>query len=128
MLKSGHDLPLPVILPIVFYHGVFQWRIATDFGSLFDPQSKLVGHVANFRYLLTDLSEYTDEELRGGVSLRAALLAMKYIYRRELPERISVILNLLNDLPKQSSGLTYLHTVLRYFSQASNRLSRNEEP
>ena len=78
-------------MPIVFYHGVFQWRIATGFGSLFDPPTELVSHVPNFRYLLTDLSEFTDEELRGGVLLRAALLAMNYIYRRELPERLSVI-------------------------------------
>jgi len=126
VLKSGHDLPLPVILPIVFYHGVFQWRIATDFGSLFNPPSELVSQVPNFRYLLTDLSAFTDEELRGGVLLQAALLAMKYIYRSELPERISAILNLLKELPKQSSGLAYLHTVLRYLSQASNRLSRTE--
>ena len=71
-------------------------------------------------------NESTDEELSGGVLLQVSLLVMKYIFRDELPERIPGILGLLKDLPQQQSGLDYLHTVLRYLSRGTNKLSRTE--
>jgi len=58
--------------------------------------------------------------------LQAALLVMKYIFRDELPERLPGILGLLKDLPRQHSGLDYLHTVLRYLSRGTDKLSRTE--
>ena len=125
-VKSGQGTPLPVILPIVLYHGRRQWRVATDFGSLFDIPPALVSHLPDYCYRLTDLSAFTDDELRGGVLLQAALLVMKYIFQDELPERIPGILGLLKDLPQQQSGLEYLHTVLRYLSRGTNKLSRTE--
>lgn len=96
------------------------------FGSLFDIPPALAGHLPDYRYRLTDLSAFTAEELRGGVLLQAALLVMKYIFQDELPERIPGILGLLKDLPQQQSGLDYLHTVLRYPSRGTDKLSRTE--
>jgi len=125
-VKSGQGAPLPFILPIVLYHGRRQWHIATDFGSLFDIPPTLLDHLPDYRYLLTDLSAYTDAELRGGVLLQAALLVMKYIFRDELPDRLPGILGLLKDLPRQRSGLDYLHTVLRYLSRGTNTLNNEQ--
>jgi len=122
-VKSGQGRPLPIIVPIVLYHGRRPWQINTDFASLFETPPALGVHLPNFRYVLTDLSALTDEELRGGVLLQAALLVMKYIFRDELPERITGILSLLKDLPRQQSGLEYLYTVLRYLSQGGNKLN-----
>ena len=125
-VKSGRHRPLPNIIPIVFYHGRRPWRISTDFASLLRTPPALDNHLPNFRYVLTDLSALSDEELRGGVLLKAALLVMKYIFSDELPERIMGILSLLKDLPRQQSGLDYLHTVLRYLSRGGNKLNNDQ--
>lgn len=48
------------------------------------------------------------------------------LYNDELPERITGILSLLKDLPRQQSGLDYLHTVLRYLSRGGNKLNNDQ--
>ena len=60
----------------------------------FDISPALLSHLPDYRYRLTDLSAFTDAELRGGVLLQSALLVMKYIFQDELPERIPGILGL----------------------------------
>lgn len=72
-----------------------------------DVSFALAGHLPGYRYLLADLSAYSDEELSGGFLLQAVLLVMKYIFRDELPERLPSILGLLEDLPRQQSELDY---------------------
>ncbi len=125
-LKSGHQGPLPVVLPLVIYHGRRPWRIASDFGSLFDLPPELTPYLPEFRYLLTDLTGQSDAELRGDVLLQVALLLLKYIFRPELRERLPGILMLLKDLGEQRRGLDYLHAVLRYLSTGTTRLGRTD--
>jgi hypothetical protein len=46
--------------------------------------SPLAPYVPDFTYQLTDLSHYRDEELKGLVRQRAALLVLKYIFQPDL--------------------------------------------
>jgi hypothetical protein len=79
-------------------------------------------------YHLIDLSGYRDDELQGAVILHTALLALKYIFRDELRERLPEILGLLRDLAQSSNGLDYVRTLLRYLAQAASidRLTGDE--
>ena len=60
--------------------------------------------------------------------LHRALLALKYIFREELRERLPEILGLLRNLAQSSKALDYVHTLLRYLAQAASidRLSGDE--
>ena len=51
-----------------------------------------------FEYLLYDLSEYSDEEIKGAVVLRVAFLLLKHIFSSDLPGKFPGILGLLKDL------------------------------
>jgi hypothetical protein len=82
--------------------------------------------VPDFQYLLTDLSRYRDEEIRGAVMVRATLLVFKYIFSDELRDRLQAILELLNELVRKRTGLEYLETVLRYVARAAETLSPDE--
>ena len=63
-----------------------------------------------------DLSEYSDEEIKGAVVLRVVFLLLKHIFSSDLPEKFPGILGLLKDLLNKRNGLEYLETVLRYVS------------
>ncbi len=76
-------------------------------------------YLPEFTYLLTDLSRFSDEEIKGAVTLRAGLLILKYIFRGELQERLLGILGLLRELSGQQSGLEFIETVLRYLGSAA---------
>ena len=80
--------PLLPILPLVFYHGRHRWTVAENFRALFETPVELEPYLPEYRYLLYDLNRYKDEELQGAKILRAPLLLLKYIFRRDLKERL----------------------------------------
>ena len=67
-----------------------------------------------------------DEAIRGEVTLRAALLLLKYMVREDLGERLGTILGLLRELAGRRTGLEYLETILRYLSKGTDKLSSRE--
>jgi predicted transposase/invertase (TIGR01784 family) len=117
--KQGNKTPLPGILPLVIYHGKARWRIARSFSSMIDAPKVFKPYLPEFTYLLTDLFRFSDEEIKGAVTLRAGLLILKYIFRGELQERLPGILGLLRELSGQQSGLEFIETVLRYLGSAA---------
>ena len=97
-LKAGKGKPLPPIIPCVVYHGKETWTVGSRFYDLFDHPNALDHVVPDFEYLLYDLSEYSDEEIKGAVVLRVAFLLLKNIFSSDLPEKFPGILGLLKDL------------------------------
>jgi predicted transposase/invertase (TIGR01784 family) len=123
--KQGEGLRL--ILPLVIYHGPTEWRVALDFVALFgDLPEVLRPFVPDYRYWVCDLSRYSDEEIKGAITLRVGLLLLKYIMRAELGERLGEILGLLRELEGQETGLAYLRTILRYVAGGTERLGAEE--
>ncbi|MBC7975864.1 MAG: Rpn family recombination-promoting nuclease/putative transposase, partial [Myxococcales bacterium] len=60
---------LPVVVPVVLYHGAEAWSAPVAFEALFDlPEAvrpSLAPHLVRFRFVLDDLSDIPDEQLRG---------------------------------------------------------------
>lgn len=127
-LNAGHTGRLPVIVPVVVYHGARPWRVSRRFADDVVDVPALRECVPDCVYYLIDLSRYRDEELRGAVILQTALLTLKYIFRDDLRERLPEILGLLRDLEQSSSGLDYVITLLRYLAQgpSTERLNADE--
>jgi predicted transposase/invertase (TIGR01784 family) len=117
---------LPVVVPLVVYHGERQWRAATDFADLFSGSEALRPYWPAFRYELFDLTQYSDEEIRGEVLMQVALLTLKHIADRKLSERLPEIFALLQELANKETGLEYLATLLRYLSAAATHVSSQE--
>jgi predicted transposase/invertase (TIGR01784 family) len=127
-LNEGNTGLLPVIVPVVFYHGAAAWRVSRQFAETVDDAPMLRAYVPSCVYHLVDLSAYRDEELRGAVRLQVALLTLKYVFRDELRERLPGILGLLRELEESSSGLDFIRALLRYLAQvaSTDRLSNEE--
>ncbi|MEW5801736.1 MAG: Rpn family recombination-promoting nuclease/putative transposase [bacterium] len=60
-----------------------------------------------FEYLIWDASTVPDQEIKGRVMLRAALLALKYIFRKDLREHLPEIFGLLRDLTGEKIGSVF---------------------
>ena len=124
-LGAGNTGLLPVIIPVVFYHGAGRWGVQRQFAETVADAPELQRYVPACEYHLVDVSAYRDEELRGAVRLQVALLTLKYIFRDELGERLPGILGLLRELEEGSSGLDFIRSLLRYLAQVvgTDRLS-----
>jgi predicted transposase/invertase (TIGR01784 family) len=114
--------PLLPILPLVFYHGRYRWTIAENFRALFKTPVALEPYLPEYNYLLYDLSRYKDEELQGAEILRAQLLLLKYIFRRELKERLPDILALVEQQGSQEA----LIAMLSYVASGTEQVTRDD--
>jgi len=124
--KNHPKGPLPPALPVVFYHGARRWRVAKSFRGLVHCPEELVPYLPDFRYELCDLSTYADEDIRGQVLLRAALLALKYAVRPGLAEHLPAIFGLFHKLSRSQSGIESLETLLRYLVCASDDVDSDD--
>jgi len=123
--RQSGKLPLPTVIPLVFYHGRRRWTVATEFSALFQCPDHLTPFMPSFRYELIDLSRYSDDQIRGGVDLRVALLAMRHIVDPRPADSLPRILRLVATVARTSSGLRALEAIIRYFA-ASERVEENE--
>ncbi|MDQ1351461.1 MAG: hypothetical protein QG657_1763, partial [Acidobacteriota bacterium] len=53
---------LPVIIPMVIYHGASNWELDTRFISFFQDVEGLEEYIPKFKYIVYDISHIPDEE------------------------------------------------------------------
>ena len=111
------------VIPVVVYHGAAPWTVATNFQALFELPDALLAYVPEFRYLLNDLSTYSDEELKQSAEVGVALLVLKHIFRPDLRARLPEVLRLWYTMHQQEHALGYLEAVLRYIVFAGKEIS-----
>lgn len=109
---------LPLILPLVIYHGESEWKMDTQFISLLDVPENLLEfvrpYVPNFRFDLLDISHMPDEKIKGEVLSRIMLLTLKYIFRPDFEEKMDKIFGLFDTYVKADRGIEYLEVWIHY--------------
>lgn len=122
--ENPSPLPLPVIIPLVFYHGLERWSVPLGFEALFD-QSHPGGltYVPKFEYALLDLSANSPTKPQGDPLLRARLAAMQVIFSRDFRE---LLVQVIRDLPLGNPRVVQsLETILIYV-KAAKKLPESE--
>ncbi|PID78351.1 MAG: hypothetical protein CSB21_00745 [Deltaproteobacteria bacterium] len=67
-----------------------------------------------FEFVLYDLNNWSDEEVKGSVMTRAVVLLFKYILEPELRKKLPDIFSLFKDLEESKTGLQYFESLIRY--------------
>ncbi|MEP7342753.1 MAG: Rpn family recombination-promoting nuclease/putative transposase [Acidobacteriota bacterium] len=101
--KGSGAAILPMIIPVVFYHGRKRWNVSPRFGDLVEGfgRDQWRRFVPDFEYYLFDLSRYRDDQIAGSAELQTGLMLMKYIFRRgEIRQRLGEIVSRLRALPE----------------------------
>ncbi len=117
---------LPVIIPIIIYHGPQKWKIDTNFISLFNAPDYLKDYIPDFSYNLQDISCIPDEEIKGAVLLRILFKTLKYIFTPDLRYKLQEILELFLELKDKKKGTEYLEVLLRYLTRSARDLTKEE--
>jgi len=108
-------LPLPVIVPLVLYHGREKWSGSNDLYHLMGVTHKqLLAYIPDFSFILIDLSKYSDDQIKGAILSRAGLLLLKHVFTPGYEKKLPEILSLLRTLLEKQTGLQYIETILRY--------------
>ncbi|NLZ54395.1 MAG: Rpn family recombination-promoting nuclease/putative transposase [Thermoanaerobacteraceae bacterium] len=132
-IKKERTYELPVIIPLVIYHGKNSWDIKTSLGQMITgyehfPQD-IKKYAPNYEYLLYDLSRYTDEEIKGEAQLRIILTILRDIFTKdskELPESVLRAAYYLQELEDKQTGIEYLEILIRYIFSARADLTKKD--
>ncbi len=127
--ESGKLSP---VMPIVVYHGVETWTVATQFArkleGLKDPNAALnqiVGrYTPDFEYHLVNLTQLSDAEIRGAVLTRLFVLVLKHIFEPALGGRLDEILALVAEVMNLSSGMEMVAALLRYIARSAKGVEK----
>ena len=86
---------LPIIMPIVLYHGDADWYAGTSFHHLLegykDFPSDLQKYVPDYEFFLYDVSGYKDENVQLNVFLRIILMVFRDIRKKNIHAVVNTI-------------------------------------
>ncbi len=117
------NFKLPVVIPIIFYHGKSSWKYQDFEKSFSAADSNLINFIPKFDYQLIDLSDYTDteiKELTGKLQLQIGLLLMKNIFdEQKLLNEFSNIFAKIKELLNNPSGKLFFESIVSYLYYAT---------
>ena len=101
----------------MLYHGpASRARSSAQFSSLLSgPTEALAAYIPDFRYVLYDLTQYSDARIKGAVMAKVAmLLLLKHIFDPQMRDKLPEVLALLAQLFEKETVPQYFETVFRY--------------
>ena len=132
-VKKENFSELPIIIPLVIYHGSDEWNIKTTLGEMIKGYKELPEdvkkYVPDYEYLLYDLSRYTNEEIKGEVQLRILLTIFRDVFTKDNKAIIETVLRAaehLGKLENQQTGIEYFETFMKYILNASRKLTKED--
>lgn len=125
--RKQHKPPI-LLIPVVIYHGKTRWKYESLLSYFGEVDAELTQFLPAFRYLLYDISHYSDERLLGfrNKFLATSLFLMKHRKNevRLLAERRRLFV-WLDDLVETETGQNYLMTTIIYLSKNLDTRPKN---
>ena len=123
--KKPRGYKLPLIVPVVVYHGKTRsgGRRLCELVAL--PHEELRGYVPDFATAFYDFSPKSDQGIKGAITLKLVLSALRAKNRPESMERVTEIFELLNQLDESDSSLRWVATIFKYMAQVMD-ISRGD--
>ncbi|WP_245833185.1 Rpn family recombination-promoting nuclease/putative transposase [Oceanobacillus timonensis] len=124
---------LPIIFPIVLYHGQTNWYAGTYFHQLLegykDLPEELQKYVPDYAFFLYDVSDYEDEDMQLNVFLRIILMVFRDIRKDDMQAVLDTIyrsIDYLQQLQDQHAATAYLETLFYYIFRVNRQLTKEQ--
>jgi len=119
--KQSTQKLLPVIIPILIYHGDKMYNIDKNFISIVNSRVNTEKYIPDFEFLFYDFSIYTDQQIIGSIQLQITLKIMHSIYtKNNLEQNLDEIFKLIKKLSNSKSILEYFTIGLKYILEIKN--------
>jgi hypothetical protein len=113
--KSPERDRLPVIIPMVLFHGPKGWQAPLSFRSLVDlPAESFAPYTPAFECELYDLSPWGKDQLAGGAVIRILGDLLGACGRPDAEDRVRRAFDTLNELLNAPGFARYLEIFFRY--------------
>jgi len=116
-IKQKENL-VPVI-PIIFYHGIEEWNSGSFKNYFDDIDENLEQFLPSFDYLISDLSNYSDDEIQNifqSMILRTSFLLMKNIFQEDakILQKLFKIFSELRFIIETEKGVRHFESMMLY--------------
>lgn len=122
---KGKAKKLPLIYPMVIYHGKTPYGHTTDIHDMVDAPKDLVEQYFLKPFHLIDLGQIEDERLKQHAWSGVMEFALKHIFARDILPHIENISTLLYNLDKMD-GRSFVEVVLQYFLERGEIKSKEQ--
>ena len=123
-LKTYGGKKIPLIYPLVIYHGKRKYPFSTDLNDLVDAPSSLIDRYFLKPFQLIDLGQIDDQTLKQHAWSGVMEFALKHIFARDILPWLKDIAATLRHLDN-AGGRDYIEIVLQYLLERGE-LSDNE--
>ncbi len=126
--RAKNKPPLPIVLPILIYHGDSNWpQDRRRFSSLLSgPVSLFSDYIPDFTFMLHDLTALPDDEIKGAVMLKVMQLLFKHVQDTDIMDKLPGILLLLRDVLDARTGMESLVAVFKYLFNTIDGVSAED--
>lgn len=132
-IKKENAKELPVIFPLVIYHNAARFKSKTALGDMIAGYSRFTVEIRklipDYQFLLFDLSEYDNDELKGLAQLRILFLLLRDVPIKEgenLWDTIERAMEYLSEIADEQTEQEFFMTMMIYLFSASRTLSKKD--
>ena len=87
---------LPIIIPVVFYHGKKKWNYSLEFSDMFKPpEEHYFKYIPKFEHILLEVPEINKREIKSTIVLKVFNLTLEHIFYPDRRDRIYKAMELL---------------------------------
>lgn len=131
--QNNATAPLPIVIPLVLYHGQQTWSTPWRFSeSLYHHATlseSLKVYVPDFEYILYDITVLDDQDIKGIAQLKILLTLFRDLQSKDKEKRNeSIIRSLyyLNELASKETAMEYLETMMLYVFNVAKDLTKED--
>jgi predicted transposase/invertase (TIGR01784 family) len=118
-LDQTQSKVLPIVLPLVFYHGKEPYPYSTDIFDLFGEQKNLAKSILLKPFHLIDVGTIPDEELRKRQWAGLMEFTMKHVFARDMLPLIRAIMPQLKKIEHLGEN-EYIKHIFHYLITVGN--------
>lgn len=130
-IKKEKVKSVPPVIPLVIYHGTSGWHIEKMLGGMISGFNNfppiLRKYTPDYEYLVYDLTNYSDEEIKGEARVRILFTLFRDVRKvenvYELLDIINKAVTYLRELEDKQTGVEYFETLMRYIFSAAKNLT-----
>ncbi len=110
-INKAKSSKLPLIIPLVIYHGKEKWQIDTKFIKIIEGVENLppdiIKYIPDYEYILYDFTTYEAEQLKGNIILTETIKILQAIFQQDINKFKEVLAATLLNLENQGWAEEY---------------------
>jgi len=119
-IKQTQAKTLPLVVPLVFYHGARPYDGARDIRDLIQAPQALIEEILFKPFHLIDTHHIADETLREQHWAGVMAFVMKHIFARDCMTFIQPLLEMVRSLEQKTGATDYIVALLNYLLEVGN--------